>query len=386
MSKSFFYPFKYSGGVKDVHTLDSSKLLQVVGGNVGNLAFQYPMQLLFNESLTPWVYADNKENSSLIVTAANWIEEKETAPFSEAFAQEALSYKNLLIYGLGAQAKLGVSAEEYSNQLPSSLIERLREVLTNVASFGVRDAFTQKVLANIGITNAKVLGCSSIFMNPSPELGLLVQNKCSKLASLEENEIRVTLNEFTHNAKSRSLTRRDLNANIKFLKSRYSHYLLQGRHSIACYFGEKDSVDNIISDFISTEDSEFFYDVLRNKSVLFTDIPNWLSYYRTRDLVVGTRIHGAILSLQAGTPTVLVTHDSRTKGLAEVLCIPSLTAEEFAKNEYKNHELIKVCKEQLTNFDVNRSKLASMWKGLFVDNGFLMSDHIDKIALFGENF
>ena len=229
MKKNYFYPFRFSGGVKNIHTLNSSELLQVVGGNVGNLAFQYPMEVLFDEELLPWVSATAREKSGLVVTAANWIEEKESAPFSESFEHEVLSYENFLIYGLGAQAKLGVSAVEYSKCLPKSLVDRLTRVLKKVNSFGVRDQFTKDLLTSLGITNAKVLGCSSILMNQDPALGRRVINKCAQLSTVGEDKIRVTLNEFTHNAKSRSLTRRDLNANIRCLKSRYSHYLLQGR-------------------------------------------------------------------------------------------------------------------------------------------------------------
>jgi polysaccharide pyruvyl transferase WcaK-like protein len=373
------YPFKYVGGVPNVHKLDTAGLLQAVGGNVGNLAFQYPMQLLFDELILPWNLNTESTGKNLIVTAANWIEEKDSAPFNEKLVEEVFKYDDVLIYGLGAQAKVGVSAPEYSKTIPSSVVERVKAVAKKVHSIGVRDLFTQEVLNGIGVENVIAIGCSSIFMNNDPKLGQLVSGKCESLLVQQNEKLRVTLNEFTHNAKSRALTRRDLNANIRFLKSRFCHYLLQGRHSISCYFGESDKVDSLISDYLEEVDTEFFYDVLRNRSVLFTDIPNWLSYYKSRDLVVGTRIHGAILALQAGTPTVLITHDSRTIGLSKVLCIPAITAEEFSQTEYTNKELLQICKDQLEGFDENRLELASKWKNLIVNNGFEMSGHIERI-------
>jgi hypothetical protein len=378
MTEYNFYPFRYKGGVKKVNELDSKLLMSAVGGNVGNLAFQYPMELLFDCELKSW--AEATASNYLIVTAANWIEEKESAPFNEILLDKINEYKNVLLYGLGAQAKLGVTPQEYSRMLPASLTQRLNTAAKKLNSIAVRDEFTAQLLKFVGVENVHVLGCSSIFMNPNPDIGAQTILKAKVALDRPEQAIRVTLNEFTHNAKSRSLTRRDLNANICFLKTRYSHYLLQGRHSISCYYGESEKIDDVVAEFLSREDADFYYECLRNRSVLFTDIPNWLSYYRTRELVVGTRIHGAILALQAGTPTVLITHDSRTKGLSDVLCVPSIEAEKFAERQYTNKELLEICAEQLVNFDQNRQELAARWKIFIEENGFNVSAHLNGIC------
>ncbi|MFT7157088.1 MAG: hypothetical protein ACI8Q1_002103 [Parvicella sp.] len=378
MTEYSFYPFKYKGGVQKVNELDSRQLMFAVGGNVGNLAFQYPMELLFDCELKPWTEAI--ERHFLIVTGANWIEDKEKAPFNELLFSKISEYDHVLLYGLGAQARLGTTPHEYSADLPASLTARLYATAEKLNSIAVRDEFTAQVLKSLGVENVHVLGCSSIFMNASPNIGAQVISKAIVALNCSEQSIKVTLNEFTHNAKSRSLTSRDLNANICFLKTRYSHYLLQGRHSISCYYGESEKVGDVVAEFLSLEDADFYYECLRNRSVLFTDIPNWLSYYRTRELVVGTRIHGAILALQAGTPTVLITHDSRTKGLSDVLCVPSIEAEKFAERQYTNKELLEICAEQLVNFDQNRQELAARWKIFIEENGFKVSKHLNGIC------
>ena len=43
------------------------------------------------------------------------------------------------------------------------------------------------------------------------------------------------------------------------------------------------------------------------------------------DMVVGPRFHGIMAAVAAGTPGVLVAHDSRTKELAEACGIPHVT-------------------------------------------------------------
>ncbi len=61
-------------------------------------------------------------------------------------------------------------------------------------------------------------------------------------------------------------------------------------------------------------------------SVAYSDAAHWMEDLRTYDFVVGTRFHGAMLAIQAGTPAGCITHDSRTAELCETMRIPSRQA------------------------------------------------------------
>lgn len=52
------------------------------------------------------------------------------------------------------------------------------------------------------------------------------------------------------------------------------------------------------------------------------DPRTWYQYLENFDFAFGTRIHGTIASILAGTPAVLLTHDSRTQELADYHAIP----------------------------------------------------------------
>lgn len=54
-----------------------------------------------------------------------------------------------------------------------------------------------------------------------------------------------------------------------------------------------------------------------------------MDFARTCDLSFGMRIHGTMLPLQSGVPSVLVAHDSRTIGLADKMGIPWVSPEDF---------------------------------------------------------
>jgi hypothetical protein len=54
----------------------------------------------------------------------------------------------------------------------------------------------------------------------------------------------------------------------------------------------------------------------------FLDPAPWIEYLRDFDFSFGTRIHGSIAAVLAGTPTVVLAHDSRTLELARYFEIP----------------------------------------------------------------
>ena len=54
----------------------------------------------------------------------------------------------------------------------------------------------------------------------------------------------------------------------------------------------------------------------------FLDPPPWFAFLAGRDFAFGSRIHGTIAALIAGTPAVVLAHDSRTLELARYFDIP----------------------------------------------------------------
>ncbi len=61
---------------------------------------------------------------------------------------------------------------------------------------------------------------------------------------------------------------------------------------------------------------------VENKVRFFVDPWPWIEHLRTVDFAFGTRIHGNIAALLAGTPAYVLAHDSRTLELARYFEIP----------------------------------------------------------------
>jgi hypothetical protein len=61
---------------------------------------------------------------------------------------------------------------------------------------------------------------------------------------------------------------------------------------------------------------------LNNRLRFFIDASTWVDYMRDMHFVAGTRLHGNIAGVLAGTPTLLIAHDQRTLELAKYHGIP----------------------------------------------------------------
>ena len=59
---------------------------------------------------------------------------------------------------------------------------------------------------------------------------------------------------------------------------------------------------------------------------IFFDVRNWIEHLKRFDFVIGTRIHGVILGLQAGVPSMCIVHDIRTLELCQTLMVPHVLA------------------------------------------------------------
>jgi len=49
----------------------------------------------------------------------------------------------------------------------------------------------------------------------------------------------------------------------------------------------------------------------------------WIAAMAERDFVIGTRFHGAMAALLAGTPALVICHDSRTTEMCRFLGVPN---------------------------------------------------------------
>lgn len=73
-------------------------------------------------------------------------------------------------------------------------------------------------------------------------------------------------------------------------------------------------------------------DYMNNRAKFFINIPTWLEFAREMDFSFGTRLHGTVMSMLAGTPGFLMPIDSRTRELAEYHKMARIPAKDIKAN------------------------------------------------------
>jgi hypothetical protein len=111
-----------------------------------------------------------------------------------------------------------------------------------------------------------------------------------------------------------------------------------------------------------------------------TSIDSWCSFLRKFSCAINTRIHGTIVALQTGIPALCITHDTRTRELAAVLQIPSLSIAKFTEIRYEIQRLFVATGFDGVAFDENRRRLAHEYMVLIEAIGLTPSAHLRALA------
>ena len=111
---------------------------------------------------------------------------------------------------------------------------------------------------------------------------------------------------------------------------------------------------------------------LENKVRYFVDPTTWIDFLKDYDFSFGTRIHGNITSLLAGTPAMVFAHDSRTLELARYFEIPHKLKNEI-KSDVDAAELYE--EADFTKFNNGHAKRFDDYISFLDKNGV---DHIYK--------
>jgi hypothetical protein len=109
---------------------------------------------------------------------------------------------------------------------------------------------------------------------------------------------------------------------------------------------------------LSSSDEEILL-VLRRQALYFTSFDEWLVHIKKFDLGLGMRLHGNIASAQAGVPSLVITHDDRTKESCKTLGMPSIAADDFVAIDRRTPQrILERIACVLPDFDRQRSALA----------------------------
>ncbi|MBR0673271.1 polysaccharide pyruvyl transferase family protein [Neoroseomonas soli] len=227
----------------------------------------------------------------------------------------------IFCFGLGSQLKPGEAPA-----LKPGTEKFLRLMSERGGSIGVRGAFTAEVLWDMGIRNTSIVGCPSL-------LGLRA-GTLARLATARPGLERIAVN-FSNNVRRHALhpdaMRATENALFQRLLGENAYYMLQNEQPemdflAAMAAGQGDraaAAARSIADLFGVSASRGeLRDFVERRIRIFFSVEDWVGCMGTMGVSIGSRFHGNVAALLAGTPALFLVHDMRTRELCELLRVP----------------------------------------------------------------
>ena len=377
MASKVAYLAENLGDVDQAWRRAMPELLLATGGNVGNLAFWHAARLLFDAEEVHLISRDTRLNAVpasvevFVIPAANFLHAgADLARLAELV--RALN-RPCLVVGLGAQAE----SEASPPTLKPGTLDFLLEVARLSPSICVRGEFTQGFCRSLGVANTTILGCPSLLINPLRHLGALIETKIAALAggsgpyavhaacikpglqSVERELARLVL---LHPG-SAWLVQRPL----ELMKAIQGEAMTSAAET--AYFAR-------CAEFLGFSGPPALVDFLRRHAQVPSSVNDWAHGLRRFTAGVNTRIHGTMMGLAAGLPSLCICHDTRTRELAKQLRVPHLAPRDLIEHRYSVPALFAATHFSGRDFDVGRGEAAAGYAAAVRAVGLQPSRHL----------
>jgi hypothetical protein len=328
-----------SGTLRDPGRFDEETTLKVLGANSGNLMFQYAAaqiidapQVHVSQAETPYNEVSVLRGArALVFPAANHLRTGTDWTHLNNYLENAKL--PLIVLGLGAQSpQIGGESETIAGLKADPQIRRMADIFRDRAEFvSVRGTFSQTVCAELGIEKVHVLGCPSALINPDPALGAGMARRLADMRGAQ-GDPRLAMTaaapfEIREDAAKTALERRLFawthQAGGLYVQQSGGLASMQAAngnwHLIAP--NARRSIQKVLAPDMDPVDVWAF---LSGYGRFYLGVPDWQADMAQMDLVMGTRLHGNMAATAAGTPGVIIAHDSRTGELGQTMHLPHL--------------------------------------------------------------
>jgi Polysaccharide pyruvyl transferase len=309
--------------ISDYYRKNARELLAATGGNTGNLAFQYavashlagPVSIISFDTPVSEIRA---AGNIIVLPLANQLG-KHTDLGNLATKLEEIDLPIVGI-GLGAQA----NSNNIDIELTSGTERWLRTIVrlspSEQPNLGVRGRYTMAQLSRFNSSDAAVItGCPSNFIN----LGADIASRIDIGFRRHPKQIAVAAG--IPYIPSLATIEQNL---VSLVTETAGAYIVQ--HDLEMLQLARNEFDEMAPDILEIcrkymipgANLEQFKTWCRRHAFAFYDAQSWMDFLRRFDFVIGTRVHGTMLAMQAGVAAACIAHDSRTLELCETMGIP----------------------------------------------------------------
>lgn len=211
------------------------------------------------------------------------------------------------VLGVGAQSDIEFGFEQLA-PVDDTVRRFAAAVLDRAPSLGVRGEFTQSYLAHLGFRDVEVIGCPSMFYNGA-------DLPTRPLASPPDEHSRIGFNLTPKLPEAEALARD--------LASRYPGltYFPQGKRELELVLWGRPGIPH--RDPATAGFNDLAHPLFTGVTTHVHVHPrSWIEDLAGFDFNLGTRIHGNVAALLGGTPSHLLSADSRTRELATYFELP----------------------------------------------------------------
>jgi hypothetical protein len=303
---------------------DTTYRQNLIGNNTGNLVFSQAVYRLLS---TPEAHLETSGLGGSQRRAINSRFDHVVIPLANAFRLSYIERLDALsslieqltipvsVLGVGSQASLDGSYK-HVDSIKSATTRFVRAVLDRSPSIGVRGEQTRDYLKSLGFgdEHVRVIGCPSMFMY-GPDLH--VEKKVESLSV--DSPIALNVSPYVAEMGPISLHAAQHFPHLVYMAQNIQtlELMLYGSYQ------ESQTKGAMVASGVPIT---LEHPLIRSDRVrFFLDPKTWFEHLAHYDFSFGTRIHGNIAALLAGTPALLLAHDSRTLELAEYHEIPHRT-------------------------------------------------------------
>jgi hypothetical protein len=257
------------------------------------------------------------------------------------------------VIGIGLQAE---TTDLERVKVSDSAIRFIRTLGQKSPFVSTRGNFTRDWLNSIGVKNAVTTGCPSLYMRLDVPLPAVADRSGFVIQSTRYAMV------------PRFLQATGINRQLFRLAGELDAWMIyqsemEELQYLACSAIANETADvfeSSLPQLYAKQTRDALVDYLERRGKVFFDIDAWAGFVQQTHGVLGTRLHGTIVSLNAGIPALLVPHDSRTSEVAQFAELPI-----FSKpvGDLNYDSVIKILSEvDLDRYSEKRSENSAIYQ------------------------
>eukprot|EP00591_Stephanopyxis_turris_P013918 CAMPEP_0195541510 /NCGR_PEP_ID=MMETSP0794_2-20130614/51125_1 /TAXON_ID=515487 /ORGANISM="Stephanopyxis turris, Strain CCMP 815" /LENGTH=615 /DNA_ID=CAMNT_0040675613 /DNA_START=101 /DNA_END=1948 /DNA_ORIENTATION=- len=276
--------------------------------------------------------------------------------------------KPTILLGIGIQAKFEEFEEIKSMKLHEHQALLFNEIgKRNQASksASVRGDFTHVAATNAGVNNTISLGCPSLTISHTSNLGNVLKKKWNAIESLLTSnqtylEIGITLPAFRLGGPNYEKVVGSL---LSICKPHDCYFIAQAAY-------DREQLLKFTGNTID-----------KDKILWYRDgVEDWFKFVQSLDFLVSTRIHGGMAGIVNGVPTLIIPTDYRIMELVNAMKLPHISFEKATNTTFGSlSQMMTVAKKDFVAFEANRRNHLKEYKHMLGSVGLEMDPALVKI-------